>query len=130
MAEITETFEKFVKKLYDQELIELKDGYLYWGRAICQMKNWPSQLDTENFEIKAIYESLVTGYAGGDWQDCATFNLVYDKDKNKIILQMFDDPSCFSCGEKYKEKDIIEVLTKNNKSVKESLVNEFLKRQK
>lgn len=123
--EITEKFKKFVNKLSDQGFITIENNSVHINmKKLCSLKNWPDQLDTENFEITGIYENVISGFSGGDWQDMVRFNIVYDK--NKIELRMFDDPACYTASGKYSNKDILNALS--TESIKESLITEFFKK--
>lgn len=94
------------------------------------LKDWPSNLDLENFEIDFVSngsnddDGYISGYAGGDWQEMTRFNIVIPKTKKPHVI-MFDDPSCFSGENIYKN---IEKLYKENKDSKltESVFNEIL----
>jgi hypothetical protein len=75
------------------------------------VKDWPQDLDIENWEIDAVSpgkeddeksEGYVSGYAGGDWQDETRFTILIPA-KGKPRCKMFDDPSCFAGKDIYKQ---------------------------
>jgi hypothetical protein len=70
-----------------------------------KVKNWPSNLDIENWEIDTVSpgekEGFISGRAGGDWQDMARFTIMFPASKQPYCV-MFDSPSCFKGENIYK----------------------------
>jgi hypothetical protein len=121
--------EKFFKQLEDLGYIS-ESGHITLN--IKGLKDWPKNLDTENWEIDSVSNGSgdkdsghISGYAGGDWQDEARFNIVFEENKNPRVI-MYDDPgTCFTGEDIHKN---IEKLYKEYKgnSLTESIFNNIL----
>ena len=87
---------KFFKKLEELNFID-DEGRVQV--SLKGVKDWPSNLDTENFEIDIVSngddkdgEGYIAGWAGGDWQEMARFTIMIPSTKEKPHTIMFDDP--------------------------------------
>lgn len=98
----------FFKRLIDLEMMNENGGITLRIKGV---KDWPQDLDIENWEIDSVSpgdeddekgEGYVSGYAGGDWQDAARFTILIPA-TGKPHCKMFDDPSCFAGKNIYKE---------------------------
>lgn len=98
----------FFKRLIDLEMMD-ENGRI--SLQIKDVKDWPEDLDIENWEIDSVSpgeeddekgEGYISGYAGGDWQDSARFTILISA-TGKPHCKMFDDPSCFAGKNIYKE---------------------------
>ena len=75
---------KFFKKLEELNFID-DEGRIQV--SLKGVKDWPSNLDTENFEIDIVSngddkdgEGYIAGWAGGDWQEMARNGKIYNYD--------------------------------------------------
>ena len=98
----------FFKRLIDLEMMDENGGI---SLRIKDVKDWPEDLDIENWEIDSVSpgeeddekgEGYISGYAGGDWQDSTRFTILIPA-TGKPHCKMFDDPSCFAGKNIYKE---------------------------
>lgn len=98
----------FFKRLIDLEMMD-ENGSI--SLRIKDVKDWPEDLDIENWEIDSVSpgegddekgEGYISGYAGGDWQDSTRFTILIPA-TGKPHCKMFDDPSCFAGKNIYKE---------------------------
>lgn len=132
MEEKYEPMDKnFLKELKDKEWI-----YVYYEkdndiRLITKnIKGWPKNLDTENFEIESITPTSISGYACGDWQDATTFNISYNDDIG-LYLCMFNSYTKDIKKTNHYKKEICEFLNdgepKDPEDLEESKVKAFNK---
>ena len=131
--EYNENFENFIKTLNKEGFLIVEDDCVMFsiGR-VRKMKQWPAQLDTENWGIEGISVNGIYGYACGDWQ-MKTYWCVHLEDSGKIELLMFQDLS--NCRGKKKDfsklkKDIIEILLEKTEELKESISGDTKKLKK
>lgn len=98
----------FFKRLIDLEMMDENGGI---SLQIKDVKDWPEDLDIENWEVDSVSsgeeddekgEGYISGYAGGDWQDNTRFTILIPA-TGKPHCKMFDDPSCFAGKNIYKE---------------------------
>ena len=98
----------FFKRLIDLEMMNENGGITL---RIKDVKDWPPELDIENWEIDSVSpgdeddekgEGYISGYAGGDWQDAARFTILIPA-SGKPHCKLFDGPSCFAGKNIYKE---------------------------
>lgn len=123
--------EKFFKRLEDLGYIS-ESGHIILN--IKGLKDWPKNLDTENWEIDSVSNGSddkdnghISGYAGGDWQDEARFNIVFEENKNPHVI-MYDDPdTCFTGENIHKNLEKLYKEYKGN-SLTESIFNKILSR--
>lgn len=111
----------FFKRLIDLEIMNENGGISLRTKDV---KDWPPELDIENWEIDSVSpgdeddekgEGYVSGYAGGDWQDMTRFTILIPA-SGKPYCKLFDDPSCFSGKNIYKElKSLVKKELKENK---------------
>ena len=80
-------FNKFFKKLEDLDFIN-EEGRIQV--SLKSVKDWPSNLDTENFEIDMVSngddkdgEGYIAGWANGDWQEATRFTIMIPSTKEK-----------------------------------------------
>ena len=122
---------KFFKKLEDLGFIN-EEGNIRVSLKI--VKDWPSNLDTENFEIDMVSngddkdgEGYIAGWAGGDWQEAARFTIMIPSTNEKPHTVMFDDPgTCFSGSDIHKELKKLYKEYKGNSNLTESIFNKIL----
>ena len=122
---------KFFKKLEELNFID-NEGRVQV--SLKSVKDWPSNLDTENFEIDIISngddkdgEGYIAGWAGGDWQEATRFTIMIPSTKEKPHTIMFDDPSsCFSGKDIYKELKKLYKEYKDNSNLTESIFNQII----
>ena len=122
---------KFFKKLEELDFIN-EDGRIQV--SLKSVKDWPSNLDTENFEIDIVSngddkdgEGYIAGWAGGDWQEMTRFTIMIPSTKEKPHTIMFDDPSsCFSGKDIHKELKKLYKEYKGNSNLTESIFKEII----
>lgn len=122
---------KFFKKLEELNFID-DEGRVQV--SLKGVKDWPSNLDTENFEIDIVSngddkdgEGYIAGWAGGDWQEMARFTIMIPSTKEKPHTIMFDDPSsCFSGKDIHKEFKKLYKEYKGNSNLTESIFNQII----
>lgn len=122
---------KFFKKLEELNFID-DEGRVQV--SLKGVKDWPSNLDTENFEIDIISngddkdgEGYIAGWAGGDWQEMTRFTIMIPSTKEKPHTIMFDDPhSCFSGKDIHKELKKLYKEYKDNSNLTESIFNQII----
>ena len=99
---------QFFKRLIDLEMMN-ENGEI--SLHIKGVKDWPVNLDIENWKIDSVSpgeeddekgEGYISGYAGGDWQDMTRFTILIPA-TGKPYCKMFDDPNCYSGKNIYKE---------------------------
>ena len=124
-------FNKFFKKLEELDFIN-EEGRIQV--SLKGVKDWPSNLDTENFEIDMISngddkdgEGYIAGWAGGDWQEATRFTIMIPSTKEKPYVIMFDDPcTCFAGKDIHKELKKLYKEYKGNSNLTESVFNKIL----
>ena len=122
---------KFFKKLEELNFID-NEGRVQV--SLKSVKDWPSNLDTENFEIDIVSngddkdgEGYIAGWAGGDWQEMTRFTIMIPSTKEKPHIIMFDDPSsCFSSKDIHKELKKLYKEYKDNSNLTESIFNQII----
>lgn len=122
---------KFFKKLEELNFID-DEGRVQV--SLKGVKDWPSNLDTENFEIDIISngddkdgEGYIAGWAGGDWQEMTRLIIMIPSTKEKPHTIMFDDPSsCFSGKDIHKELKKLYKEYKGNSNLTESIFKEII----
>ena len=122
---------KFFKKLEELSFID-DEGRVQV--SLKGVKDWPSNLDTENFEIDIISngddkdgEGYIAGWAGGDWQEMTRLTIMIPFTKEKPHTIMFDDPSsCFSGKDIHKELKKLYKEYKGNSNLTESIFKEII----
>ena len=122
---------KFFKKLEELNFID-DEGRIQV--SLKGVKDWPSNLDTENFKIDIVSngddkdgEGHIAGRAGGDWQEMARFTIMIPSTKEKPHTIMFDDPhSCFSGKDIHKELKKLYKEYKGNSNLAESIFNQII----
>ena len=122
---------KFFKKLEELDFIN-EEGRIQV--SLKGVKDWPSNLDTENFEIDIVSngddkdgEGYIAGWAGGDWQEATRFTIMIPSTKEKPHTIMFDDPgTCFAGSDIHKEIKKLYKEYKGNSNLTESIFNRIL----
>lgn len=122
---------KFFKKLEELDFIN-EEGRIQV--SLKGVKDWPSNLDTENFEIDMVSngddkdgEGYIAGWAGGDWQGATRFTIMIPSTKEKPHTIMFDDPgTCFAGSDIHKELKKLYKEYKGNSNLTESIFNKIL----
>lgn len=121
---------KFFKKLEELDFID-NEGRI--RISIKGIKDWPSNLDVENFEIDMVSngddrdgEGFIAGWAGGDWQEMTRFTIMIPSTKKPYTI-MFDDPgTCFAGKDIHKELKRLYKEYKGNSNLTESIFNRIL----
>ncbi len=110
----------FFKRLIDLEMMNENGGI---SLQLKDVKDWPPELDIENWEIDSVSpgdeddekgEGYISGYAGGDWQDMTRFTILIPA-SGKPYCKLFDDPGCFAGKDIYKKlKSLVKKELKEN----------------
>lgn len=107
---------QFFKRLIDLEMMN-ENGEI--SLRIKGVKDWPVNLDIENWKIDSVSpgeeddekgEGYISGYAGGDWQDMTRFTILIPA-TGKPYCRMFDSPDCIAGKNIYKD---LKSLVKDN----------------